>query len=277
MKSPILSIITVNFNNNEGLTRTLNSIKNQSFSSYEHIIIDAGSTDGSKETIIEYAQQDSHLTFWISESDKGIYDGMNKGINHANGEYLYFLNSGDCLINNILVKIPFDGTQYIYGDDLLQKKNKKHRIRTYPDIPDFIFLSNDSLCHQSCFIHRSLFEGKRYDIRYKIVADWIHCFQSIIIEKCSFRHLPFIISTCDSGGISSNAQKLIQERIKWFKEYFPPVLSNGFIECSMLEASSFRSVLPLLGNTNKFKKRIKRMVLILYKIHTAFSFKNRNQ
>ena len=80
MTQPTLSIITVNFNNNKGLIATLNSIKNQSFTSYEHIIIDACSTDGSKETIIKYSKETSHLAYWVSEKDSGIYDGMNKGI-----------------------------------------------------------------------------------------------------------------------------------------------------------------------------------------------------
>lgn len=273
MNKPTLSIITVNYNNNEGLIRTLESITKQSFTSYEHIIIDAGSTDGSKETIIAYERLTTHLTFWTSQSDDGIYDGMNKGIDHANGEYLYFLNSGDCLIEDVLNQISFDGTQYLYGDDQLCRLNKEDRLRTYPDIPDFIFLSNDSLCHQSCFIHYSLFKEKRYNTNYKIVADWIHSFQCIIIEKCSYRHLPVIIAKCDGGGISSNIQKRYEERIKWFKEYFPPVISKGLIDCSALEASSFRSILPILGSTTKFKIRMKKLISFLFHIHKLFSSK----
>lgn len=126
MTQPTLSIITVNFNNNKGLIATLNSIKNQSFTSYEHIIIDACSTDGSKETIIKYSKETSHLAYWVSEKDNGIYDGMNKGIEHASGEYLYFLNSGDCLIKDVLRHIPFDGTQYIYGNIKLYQQTKIH-------------------------------------------------------------------------------------------------------------------------------------------------------
>ena len=104
MKETILSIITVNFNNNRGLINTLESVKQQSFTSYEHIIIDANSSDGSKETIIQYAKETTHLTYWISEPDNGIYYGMNKGIEQAHGEYLYFLNSGDCLKEDVLLK-----------------------------------------------------------------------------------------------------------------------------------------------------------------------------
>ena len=133
MKETILSIITVNFNNNRGLINTLESVKQQSFTSYEHIIIDANSSDGSKETIIQYAKETTHLTYWISEPDNGIYYGMNKGIEQAHGEYLYFLNSGDCLKEDVLSQIQFDGTQYIYCDiTVILPDNYKLHIQ-YPD------------------------------------------------------------------------------------------------------------------------------------------------
>jgi putative colanic acid biosynthesis glycosyltransferase len=88
---PTLSIITVNYNNNKGLIASIESIKQQSFTDYEHIIIDAGSTDGSLETIKQYAEESSHLSFWCSEPDKGVYDGMNKGIEHASGVQFFKL------------------------------------------------------------------------------------------------------------------------------------------------------------------------------------------
>ena len=157
MTQPTLSIITVNFNNNKGLIATLNSIKNQSFTSYEHIIIDACSTDGSKETIIKYSKETSHLAYWVSEKDSGIYDGMNKGIEHASGEYLYFLNSGDCLIKDVLRHIPFDGTQYIYGNIKIIPTNEDPWIWKYPDRFDTFFLANSKgwISHQACFKHHS--------------------------------------------------------------------------------------------------------------------------
>ena len=148
MNKPILSIITVNFNNVLGLLKTLESVSSQSFSSYEHIIIDAGSTDGSKEIIMQYQKKSPHLSYWSSEPDKGIYDGMNKGIEHAEGQYLYFLNSGDCLSQDVLSKIHFDGTEYLYGDTILFYKRKTKK-RTYPDTLDLIYLSDNSLHHQS--------------------------------------------------------------------------------------------------------------------------------
>ena len=91
------SIITINYNNKDGLFRTIESVIAQSFNDYEYIVIDGGSTDGSLEVIKEHIPQ---ITYWISEPDNGIYNAMNKGVNVANGDYCLFLNSGDCLYDN---------------------------------------------------------------------------------------------------------------------------------------------------------------------------------
>lgn len=80
------SIITINYNNKEGLRKTIESVVGQSFRDFEYIIIDGGSTDGSIEVIKEYAGK---VDYWVSEPDKGIYHAMNKGVLQAHGEYLY--------------------------------------------------------------------------------------------------------------------------------------------------------------------------------------------
>ena len=101
-----LSIITVNFNDAEGLERTIKSVVSQTFCDYEFIIIDGGSTDGSIEVINKY---ESYIDYWASEPDGGIYPGMNKGLRQAKGEYLNFMNGGDCyhspdVLQNIFVR-----------------------------------------------------------------------------------------------------------------------------------------------------------------------------
>ena len=93
-----LSVITVNFNHKEGLKNTINSVICQKdFDDYEFIVIDGGSTDGSKDVIVENS---SRISYWVSEKDGGIYNGMNKGIKVAKGEYLIFMNSGDTFYND---------------------------------------------------------------------------------------------------------------------------------------------------------------------------------
>ena len=90
-----LSIITVNLNNLEGLKKTYESVVCQTFTDYEWLVIDGGSTDGSREFIEEHQDK---FAYWCSEPDKGIYNAMNKGIVRAKGEYLNFMNSGDYFV-----------------------------------------------------------------------------------------------------------------------------------------------------------------------------------
>ena len=104
-----LSIITVNLNNAVGLKKTICSVINQTFLDIEYIIIDGGSLDGSLEIIKEYEKK---ITYWVSEPDSGIYNAMNKGIMHANGEYLQFLNSGDWLVNDSIIEKFLKETTY---------------------------------------------------------------------------------------------------------------------------------------------------------------------
>ena len=95
-----LSIVTINYNNAEGLRKTLESVASQTYRDIEHIIVDGGSTDGSVEVIQNYVRDVSGMKYdvlWVSEKDKGIYNAMNKGIRKATGEYCQFLNSGDYL------------------------------------------------------------------------------------------------------------------------------------------------------------------------------------
>lgn len=255
MTQPTLSIITVNFNNNKGLIATLNSIKNQSFTSYEHIIIDACSTDGSKETIIKYSKETSHLAYWVSEKDNGIYDGMNKGIEHASGEYLYFLNSGDCLIKDVLRHIPFDGTQYIYGNIKIIPTNEDPWIWKYPDRFDTFFLANSKgwISQQACFIHHSLFIEQKYDTNYKIISDWIHAIHSIILKGCSYKHIPTTIVEYDGGGASSNYEKTWEERNKWIEQNINKTFFKSFLELEAFRETGLGNLVPLLNKTHKFK------------------------
>ena len=95
-----LSIVTINYNNAEGLRKTLASVASQTYASIQHVIVDGSSSDASKDIIIDYAEHTknpNHEIIWVSEKDKGIYNAMNKGIRMATGEYIEILNSGDIL------------------------------------------------------------------------------------------------------------------------------------------------------------------------------------
>lgn len=92
-----LSIITINYNNREGLRKTIESVVAQTTREFEYIVIDGGSTDGSVDVIKEFSD---YIDYWVSEPDKGIYNAMNKGVKVAHGDYCQFLNSGDWLYDS---------------------------------------------------------------------------------------------------------------------------------------------------------------------------------
>ena len=94
-----LSIITVNYNDAKGLERTIQSVISQTFHDFEFIIIDGGSTDGSVDVIKKY---ESHIGYWVSEPDGGIYQGMNKGLLQARGEYLNFMNIYNLIFHKVI-------------------------------------------------------------------------------------------------------------------------------------------------------------------------------
>lgn len=270
MNRPVLSIITVNLNNSQGLKCTIKSVEQQLYNSYEHIIIDGGSTDESKDIIAKYTQRSSKLAYWISEPDRGIYDGMNKGIQQASGEYLYFLNSGDYLSDNILAQIPWNKATYIAGDVMLVKPQETINVKS-PDVPNIIFFLEKSLPHQACFIHRNLFKEGGYSTDYKIISDWIHSVQSIVFENSTYVHVSLTIATCDGSGLSSDFDKTQKERIKWFSEVIPNPIYTALLELIEVEKSEFRTLIPVLNKTRKFQKRAKKIVLFLYKINNLFS------
>ncbi len=223
MKEYSVSIITVNLNNKAGLLKTIRSIQNQTFNEIDYIVIDGGSTDGSKELI----EQTQFISKWVCEEDEGIYDAMNKGIGLATGEYLLFLNSGDCLHDNATLEkiVPLlNQFDIIYGDLFFADKLNPY-IYHYPSELSFSFLFNASLAHPATFIKRDLF-GRfgQYDTRFQIVADWAFFINVIVKKNASTKHIKQIISDFDTNGISSRAEnqlKIANERKAVLEIEFP--------------------------------------------------------
>ncbi len=224
-----ISIITINFNNAEGLQRTLKSVVNQRFLAYEFVIIDGGSTDGSVDII---QQNTSKINFWVSEPDKGIYNAMNKGIRQAKGEYLLFLNSGDELFDSeslFNVAEQIHNEEIIYTDIVISNQQSSFK-RQYPDKLSFSQLLFDSLPHhQATFIHKDLFEQFGfYDESYKICSDWAFFINAICKHNVSYKHLHLTLSIYHLDGISSSKkyEELIQkERRAILERDFPMYVS----------------------------------------------------
>ncbi len=231
-----LSIITINYNNAEGLRKTLASVASQTFRDFEHIIVDGGSTDGSVEVIREYEQSlasclsplASNLK-WLSEPDSGIYNAMNKGIAMAQGEYLQFLNSGDWLVDeNSLTNVFAEAADMdiIYGDRInVYANGTTEGVNYFPDKMTALFLYQGMISHQASFIKHGLFEKYglyREDLKY--ASDWEFFLKTFLLHNCSYQHVHQYVVYFDCAGISSiteNNEEMWNERRIVFAETLP--------------------------------------------------------
>lgn len=217
-KNPKLSIITICFNNADGLRMTLQSTLREqySYSDLEQIVVDGGSQDDTAQVLAEYKDR---LGWCCSEPDKGIYDAMNKGAAHAHGEYLLFLNSGDVLLPDMLKEVmstPFT-EDLVYSDIYFRTGNKLSKSIS-PSLAEMTpgwFLFN-SLPHQATFIRRDLHNRiGGYDSTMKISAAPKFIFKALFELHCTYRKLDFIFSIFDRSGISSQPRMLRPKLNEW--------------------------------------------------------------
>lgn len=210
------TIITVSYNCRTLIEKTIESVLQQDFPAKEYILIDGGSTDGTAEIIKKHAK---HLAFWCSEPDGGIYQGMNKGLSHAQGEWILFLNAGDVFsANDVLTKVfPFTRNkedEIIYGDIFTFKNNEKIVKKALePCNKQRMFF-----CHQAVFVRTVLMKEHPFDTRFKMSADF-YFFKFCYLTNRKFRHIPVIVSIYDRTGIS-NTRRIegLKENIRVIQE-----------------------------------------------------------
>lgn len=216
-----LSIITINLNNKVGLQKTIDSIVSQTFTDYEWIVIDGGSTDGSKELIEQYAD---HIAYWVSEPDKGVYNAMNKGIFVAKGEFINFMNSGDCFASATVLSELFGSPHdadvlygYMMRHSIDGKYNNPLMMKANLSWTDFV---KDGLPHQSSFIKKKLFEKYgMYDETLKAVSDWKFFVKAIVYNESTYEFIPIKVSVYACNGISTICGPEERKRVE--RELFP--------------------------------------------------------
>jgi glycosyltransferase involved in cell wall biosynthesis len=168
-----------------------------------------------------------HFAYWVSEPDKGIYNAMNKGIDHATGEYLLFLNSGDYFAADDVIEnfVGFNPTEdIVYGDILLDYNNGRIEKKEMPDKIDISNALDITITHQAIFHKKTLFSNNnRYNERFKMIADWVFYNTALLINKKSYKKINLIIAVYNMNGYSSgdNAKKQrTEERNRYIKETF---------------------------------------------------------
>lgn len=212
-----VSIITINYNDAVGLRRTLDSVRSQTFTDYEQIIVDGGSSDGSVDVIRSTAEKLEDYRFkWISEPDRGVYDAQNKGIRMAEGEYCFFLNAGDVFCSENVLKRIFENREQgiekrdadiLYGNEPVVENGKRVGYCKGVENPTFLDLYNSCMKHQATFIRRELFErfGK-YDISLRIEADYEWFFRVIAFHNdVTLRYVDVDVANFDNDGVSNHS------------------------------------------------------------------------
>lgn len=261
------SIITVNFNNKEGLRKTIESVIHQTFHDFEFIIIDGGSTDGSVDVLKEY---DAQINYWVSEADNGIYQGMNKGIKKATGEYLNFMNSGDCFYNEEVLQHVFNKhltCDIIVGKDFHYNPQTQQGFRTIlPPRISMLTFYIQTLPHQSSFFKRELFFNTLYDESLRIVADTKFYIQKICEEDCSIELIEEIICKREPDGISkSYNEQRIAEHQAVLAGFLPKGAIKDYQTLALLDKATTYKLFFLL-ETSKGLKWMTYLIKILYRL-----------
>lgn len=244
MTNPFFSIITPCYQPGDRLAATIQSVLSQRFTEYEVIIKDAGSSDGSLETV----PRDERIRV-IQSKDSGIYDGMNQAIASARGEFLYFLNCGDLLhdadvLSDMVeyIQREWDGSSrpVIYYGDVWEKRTGQ-RVAAKPAMTHFAMYRNLP-CHQACFYSRDLFEGRQFDLHYRVRADYEHFLWCVLQAGAQTHAMDRIVADYEGGGFSEtkeNRKCSAREHREITEQYF------GTGECLRYRLAMLLSLQPL--------------------------------
>ena len=261
------SIITVNYNNKEGLRKTIESVIHQTYCDFEYIVIDGGSTDGSADVLREY---DKEITYWVSEPDKGIYNAMNKGIRKATGEYLNFMNSGDCFYDYEVLKSV---TKHQLSQDIIVGRDFHYNAKTgqgfatiLPQRISMLTFYVQTLPHQSTFFRKKLFDNYLYDESYKIVSDLKFYIQKLCVEDCSVLLIDDIICRREPDGVSKKYNgRRIAEHKAVIQQYLPAGAIKDYQSLTLLDKTSLYHLIKLIEN-KKSRKWLTYAIKVIFRI-----------
>ena len=254
-----LSIVTINYNNAEGLCRTLESVAAQTYHEIEHIIVDGGSTDESVNVIKRYVDRIRELEIrgleveWSSEPDRGIYNAINKGIRKASGDYIQILNSGDVLAapdvtarmiaalesaNSLNTNsLNEDSIAILYGNMLKTYDGKKIINRDTCGgaraTDSFLYFYRGTLNHDCAYIRQDLFDKYGlYNENMKICSDWEWYVKAIVLGGEKPIYTDIDVTIFDMNGVSEshgkNKELIKQERRAYLEKILPPSVLHDY-------------------------------------------------
>jgi len=219
------SIITVTYNDLDNLKVTYCSVKNQTFTDYEYLVVDGGSTDGTVD-YLEYIKNNDSRVRYVSEKDQGIYDAMNKGVKLSAGEYILFLGAADTFYSYDILDIVCNYLSYgwdaIYGKCEYSSGAKKGELIGHK-LTHLNILLDKWIAHQSVFVKRDLLINYPFDLKYKTYSD-----QDFMIKiqtlKYKLKYFDKIFCYYDGLGFSAskeNEEEKRLEKMNMLKTYYP--------------------------------------------------------
>lgn len=257
-----ISVVTVCYNSEDVIEKTVQSVINQTFDDFEYIIIDGASTDKTLEVVNKYKDKISKI---ISEKDRGIYDAMNKGIANAEGQYIIFLNADDVFLHENVLKLAaenMNNNKDLYYGDLvfLEKATGKINNRKQDNV-NYVYLCGGMLFHPAIFASKSLFEKVGvFDTKYRIAADYDWILKAIVKNNasCEYIGIPTTIFSEGEGASTNPKNKALHknERKEIQHKYFNPVtvFICNFWYKSMRSTLSFpiiKQILQILFKNNR--------------------------
>lgn len=271
-----LSIIVVSLNSGERLKRTIDSIMGQTFTDYEVIIKDGGSTDGS----LAFLERESLLfknssILLVHKSDAGIYDAMNQAVTYAKGRYIQFLNCGDAFYDSGVLAKTAD---YISGYEIKEQGNNKRPMIFYgnqynlvqesfvtsaPDMNEFACYRNVP-CHQVCFYDKSLFDKRSYLPKYTVRADYEHFLYCVYEEKAKTIYMPIVICLYEGGGFSETVENRRKSK-EQHKEIVSRYMGKRAVMYRFLMIASFAGLRTKIAENPMLSKHYNSVKSFLYR------------
>lgn len=246
---PLITIITVVFNNKKGIQKTINSIINQSYDNVEYIVIDGGSTDGTVGLIERY---DHCIDYWVSEPDGGIYGAMNKGISLAQGDIIGLINSADFCGKATLGDIAkqYDEAVDVYYADVRIVFEAFDLIKTQK--AHFNYCKGMPICHQSLFIHKRIYNKLGlYSLSYRFLSDYDFFMRMLKNNETSFKYVEAAKVYFQEGySGSQHHMKVASESFSVARKYLPLlelVCFLGYWLKDLLWGMARKTLFTLLG------------------------------
>ncbi len=245
-----ISIITVVFNNRDGVTDAMESVARQSYPDIEHIVVDGGSTDGTLEAIRAHATRNVRV---ISEPDEGIYDALNKGIGLATGDAIGVLHSDDVfdsdrVIEDVAGAFERSGCDAVYGDIVFTSRNNIGRIVRRWKSRGFDarrFRRGWMPPHTALFVRWRVYaEGGLYDTRYSVAADYDFMLRTLATGSLRCEHVPLVITRMRVGGTSTGGLRNIIRK-SW--EDMRILRSHGYCALPVVIAKNFSKLGQLVA------------------------------